>query len=128
MRRRTFLIAASGAAGLALAGRLRATPARAAPAADQKTLIMAPNFVIRSLDPGHTLEPDGEMVTHACYDALVTFEGADLSTPKPHLATTLRASTSPESGLYVSTSTGSFWLTILPIFSCDPSASVTRVP
>src|SRR5437879_6006473 len=61
MRRRTFLIAASGAAGLALAGRLRATPARAAPAADQKTLIMAPNFVIRGLDPGHTLEPDGEM-------------------------------------------------------------------
>jgi hypothetical protein len=54
MRRRTFLTAAAGAAGLALAGRMRgAVPARAAPAADQKTLIMAPNFVIRSLDPGH---------------------------------------------------------------------------
>src|SRR5437016_4197047 len=59
MRRRTFLTAAAGAAGLALAGRMRGTvPARAAQAADQKTLIMAPNFVIRSLDPGHTLEPD----------------------------------------------------------------------
>jgi len=93
MRRRTFLTAAAGAAGLALAGRMRgAVPARAAPAADQKTLIMAPNFVIRSLDPGHTLEPDGEMVTHACYDALVTFEGADLSTPKPHLATSWKVS------------------------------------
>jgi len=88
MRRRTFLKAAGGAAGLVLAGRRSAaTFVRAATAADQTTLIMAPNFVIRSLDPGHTLEPDGEMVTHACYDALVTFDGADLSTPKPHLAT-----------------------------------------
>ena len=53
---------------------------------------MAPGFVIRSLDPGHTLEPDGEMITHACYDALVTFNGADLSTPRPHLATDWKVS------------------------------------
>ena len=44
-------------------------------AAPPQALIMAPGFVIRSLDPGHTLEPDGEMITHACYDALVTSTG-----------------------------------------------------
>ncbi|HXX39941.1 MAG TPA: ABC transporter substrate-binding protein [bacterium] len=93
LRRRMLLQAAGATAGLALAGGLRpGGAARAAAPSSPTTLIMAPNFVIRSLDPGHTLEPDGEMVTHACYDALVTFDGADLSTPKPHLATSWKLS------------------------------------
>ncbi|HYM69874.1 MAG TPA: ABC transporter substrate-binding protein, partial [bacterium] len=94
VNRRTALKAAGGAAGFALAGGLRrdGRARAAAPANQATTLIMAPNFVIRSLDPGHTLEPDGEMVTHACYDALVTFDGADLSTPKPHLAASWKVS------------------------------------
>jgi peptide/nickel transport system substrate-binding protein len=93
LSRRTLLKGAGGAAGLAVAGRFgRDRAAVAATAPTPNTLIMAPNFVIRSLDPGHTLEPDGEMVTHACYDALVTFDGADLSTPKPHVATSWKVS------------------------------------
>ncbi|HLJ61746.1 MAG TPA: ABC transporter substrate-binding protein [bacterium] len=93
LSRRTLLKGTGGAAGLAVAGRLgRDRTAAAATAPTPNTLIMAPNFVIRSLDPGHTLEPDGEMVTHACYDALVTFDGADLSTPKPHVATSWKVS------------------------------------
>jgi peptide/nickel transport system substrate-binding protein len=93
LRRRTLLRAAGAAAGIAVAGRAgTGTTAHAAAPSGGATLIMAPSFVIRSLDPGHTLEPDGEMVTHACYDALVTFDGADLSTPKPHLATSWKVS------------------------------------
>ncbi len=93
LRRRTLLRAAGAAAGIAVAGRAgTGTTARAAAPSGGTTLIMAPSFVIRSLDPGHTLEPDGEMVTHACYDALITFDGADLSTPKPHLATSWKVS------------------------------------
>ncbi len=93
LRRRTLLRAAGAAAGIAVVGRAGAgDTAHAAAPSGGATLIMAPSFVIRSLDPGHTLEPDGEMVTHACYDALVTFDGSDLSTPKPHLATSWKVS------------------------------------
>jgi len=85
--RRRLITAAGGLAAVAaMAGRLGGVRGARAAAATQ-ALIMAPGFVIRSLDPGHTLEPDGEMITHACYDALVTFNGADLSTPRPHIAT-----------------------------------------
>jgi len=89
--RRTLLTASAGAAGLAAAGEWRRAGAARA-AADPGTLIMAPGFVIRSLDPGHTLEPDGEMICHACYDPVVTFVGADLSTPRPHIATDWKVS------------------------------------
>ena len=90
---RRRLIAAGGVAAVAAAaGRLGAPPGAGAAGGPAQALIMAPNFVIRSLDPGHTLEPDGEMITHACYDALVTFNGADLSTPRPHLATEWKVS------------------------------------
>jgi len=82
-RRSLLTTAAAGAAASALPrGALR--PAAAAP---RDTLVVAPSYVIRSLDPGHTLEPLGEMICHAAYDALVTFAGEDLSSPRPHLAT-----------------------------------------
>jgi peptide/nickel transport system substrate-binding protein len=70
----------AGAAGLGQDARA------AAPAGPGDTLIVAPSYVIRSLDPGHTLEPLGEMICHAAYDALVTLNGEDLSNPRPHLA------------------------------------------
>jgi peptide/nickel transport system substrate-binding protein len=86
--RRRLIVGAGGLAAVAaIADRLGAVRAAGAAGAPSQQLVMAPNFVIRSLDPGHTLEPDGEMITHACYDALVTFAGPDLSTPRPHLAT-----------------------------------------
>jgi len=43
--------------------------------------------VIQSLDPGRSIETTTNMINHAAYDALVTFEGEDLSTPVPLLAT-----------------------------------------
>jgi len=88
VNRRTFLTAAGGAAGLVMAHRLLpADPARAASSADRATLVAAFSLTIRSLDPGRALAPDELMVTHAAYDSLVTFDGEDLSTPRPSLAT-----------------------------------------
>ncbi|HEV2356520.1 MAG TPA: ABC transporter substrate-binding protein, partial [bacterium] len=84
LTRRALLGAAAGAAALSRLAHPAAAPAAGAP---RDTLVVAPSYVIRSLDPGHTLEPLGEMITHAAYDALVTLNGEDLSHPRPHLAT-----------------------------------------
>jgi peptide/nickel transport system substrate-binding protein len=48
---------------------------------------MGASFVIKSLDPGRTIETTSEMVDHATYDSLVTFAGEDLKTALPSLAT-----------------------------------------
>lgn len=85
-RRELAGAAVAGAAATAV-GRLRhGRPVLAAPSS-RDTLVMAPSYVIRSLDPGRTLEPLGELICHAAYDALVALAGEDLSTPRPHLAT-----------------------------------------
>lgn len=49
------------------------------------TLVVAANFDIQSLDPARGLDTNAEMTNHATYDSLVTFSGADISTPKPSL-------------------------------------------
>jgi len=91
--RRTMLRVVGQGMGVAAASRLvPIRRVRAASAADRGTLVMAPSFVIRSLDPGHALEPVAEMICHAAYDSLVTFDGEDLQTPKPSLATAWKAS------------------------------------
>jgi peptide/nickel transport system substrate-binding protein len=51
-----------------------------------KQLVIGANFVIQSLDPGRSIETTTNMINHAAYDALVTFDGEDLSNPKPLLA------------------------------------------
>jgi peptide/nickel transport system substrate-binding protein len=53
---------------------------------------VASNFVIKSLDPGRTVETTSNMINHSAYDALVTFDGEDLTTPKPSLATSWQLS------------------------------------
>src|SRR5262245_28028217 len=75
---------------LSLAGALLAVglgPTASPAAAQEKTLVVGANFVIKSLDPGRTVETTSYMINHAAYDSLVTFDGEDLSTPKPSLAT-----------------------------------------
>jgi len=59
------------------------------PAADAtaQALVVGANFVIKSLDPARTVETTSNMVNHSVYDSLVTFDGEDLTTPKPSLAT-----------------------------------------
>jgi peptide/nickel transport system substrate-binding protein len=79
--RRTLLEASAAGLGLLL------LPRGYAAAQDEGSqLIIGANFVIQSLDPGRSIETTTNMINHAAYDALVTFEGEDLTTPKPWLA------------------------------------------
>jgi peptide/nickel transport system substrate-binding protein len=64
------------------------TPATAQP----KTLVVGASFVVKSLDPGRTVETTSNMINHSTYDSLVTFDGEDLSTPRPSLATEWKVS------------------------------------
>jgi peptide/nickel transport system substrate-binding protein len=80
--RRTLLKTAGGGLGLLL---LHGEPAAAQD--DGAQLVVGSNFVIQSLDPGRSIETTTNMINHSAYDSLVTFEGEDLKTPMPHLAT-----------------------------------------
>lgn len=51
------------------------------------TLVVDTAFSLETGDPGRNYVPTGNMVLHAVYDTLLTFEGTDSSTPKPSLAT-----------------------------------------
>src|SRR5262245_64048354 len=73
-------------AALLLAAALAIVACLPADAAD-KTLVVGASFIIKSLDPARTVETTSNMVNHSVYDSLVTFEGEDLTTPKPSLAT-----------------------------------------
>lgn len=55
-------------------------------AASSGTLTVSTSFVINSLDPGQVYEATGATAVHAMYDTLVTFEGSDVTTPVPLLA------------------------------------------
>lgn len=61
-------------------------------AAPGTTLVVGSSFIIRSIDPGRTVETTSNMINHATYDSLVTFEGENLETPKPSLATEWKVS------------------------------------
>jgi peptide/nickel transport system substrate-binding protein len=50
-------------------------------------LVVGASFIIKYIDPGRTVETTSNMINHATYDSLVTFDGEDLKTPKPSLAT-----------------------------------------
>ncbi len=95
--RRQFLrtagagLAAAGVLGLDLAAASQRATAAAA-GNDQGTLIVGGNAQFRTLDPGRTIEVTGMMVEKVTYDTLVTFDGEDLRTPLPHLATDWKVS------------------------------------
>src|SRR5215203_3291014 len=79
--RRTLLKTTAGGLGLTLLHR------GAVAAQDEGSqLIIGANFVIQSLDPGRSIETTTNMINHSTYDSLVTFEGEDLTTPIPRLA------------------------------------------
>lgn len=90
--RRQFLqtagvgLAAAGVLGLDLAGASQRAVAAGA-GSDQGTLIVGGNAQFRTLDPGRTIEVTGMMIEKVTYDTLITFDGEDLRTPRPHLAT-----------------------------------------
>ncbi len=91
LTRRALLRVLGGGAGLAAARPfLDIANTVASPAAG--LLVVGASFVIKSLDPGRTIESTTEMINHSTYDSLVTFEGEDLKTPKPSLATDWKVS------------------------------------
>lgn len=66
------------------------TPSGAASASAKPaggTLVVGANFSILSMDPARTVSATSMNVLHSTYDSLLTYDGADLKTPKPNLAT-----------------------------------------
>lgn len=89
--RRELMALLGGGLGYATFSRLLgAQPAQAA--ATSGTLLVGMGLLMKSIDPGRTIEASAYMINHAIYDSLVTFEGEDLKTPKPQLATSWKAS------------------------------------
>jgi peptide/nickel transport system substrate-binding protein len=88
MGRRTLLQLAGGAAGLAAVG----APIREAFGQSASVLVVAETFNIKTLDPSRSIEGTQMMVNRVLYDTLVTFDGEDIKTPKPSLATEWKVS------------------------------------
>ncbi|KJQ52607.1 ABC transporter substrate-binding protein [Microbacterium sp. SA39] len=86
-RRSTSVIAIGATALLALAG---CSGGNSANNGDQSggadSLVIDTAFSIETADPGHTYDPTGNMIAKALYETLVDFEGSDVSTPVPGLA------------------------------------------
>lgn len=102
MPRRAFstirLLAASAAIALALTGCSNGgqkdeedQEGQSVPAGD-RALTVNTSFVISGLDPGSVYEGTGNMVVHALYETLTTFEGDDLSEPVGLLAESYESS------------------------------------
>lgn len=73
------------ASGLALAGCSGGNSAKGA--GSLRTLVIDTAFSLETGDPGRNYVPTGNMVLHAVYDTLLTFEGSDEVAPVPSLAT-----------------------------------------
>jgi len=93
MRRRTFLKVVGGGAAWSWGGRFIGAQPRTVSAATPETqLFIGTQLTMKSLDPARTIEASAYTINHATYDSLVTFDGEDLRTPKPSLATSWSAS------------------------------------
>src|SRR5690625_5043083 len=90
---RFSLAACSAAAALVLAacsGGNTANPpsdGESSASAGGETLVIDTAFSLETGDPGRTYVPTGNMVLHAVYDTLLTFEGSEEEEPVPSLAT-----------------------------------------
>lgn len=84
------LLAGGSCAALVL-GTLGGVAAQGASASGQasagKTLVIDNVFEIDYLDPGREFDLTSELVDYACYDTLLTFNGANATDPVPNLAT-----------------------------------------
>ncbi len=86
-RRITPVIALGAVALLALAGCSGGNSANTSESSQgSDSLVIDTAFSIETADPGHTYDPTGNMIAKALYETLVDFEGSDVSTPVPGLA------------------------------------------
>lgn len=77
-------------------GKNNNSPGSSGTAGSGQTLVIDTVFVLKSADPARNYEPTGNIIARAMYDTLVTYQGADLTTPKPMLA---KSWTTSEDGL-----------------------------
>ena len=86
-RRSTSVIAIGAVALFALAGCSGGNSANnGGESSGSDSLVIDTAFSIETADPGHTYDPTGNMIAKALYETLVDFEGSDVSTPVPGLA------------------------------------------
>lgn len=86
-RRSTSVIAIGAVGLLALAGCSGGNSANnGGDSSGSDSLVIDTAFSIETADPGHTYDPTGNMIAKALYETLVDFEGSDVSTPVPGLA------------------------------------------
>jgi peptide/nickel transport system substrate-binding protein len=71
---------------LALAGCTGGNSASQSNGSASSSLTIDSGFTIETADPGHTYDPTGNLVAKALYETLVDFDGSDVSTPVPGLA------------------------------------------
>ena len=65
------------------------------------SLVVETAFDLKTLDPARMFEPTGFVIGHALYDTLLTYQGSDVTTPVPDLATSYTAS--PDARTYTFT-------------------------
>ncbi|MDU0366767.1 ABC transporter substrate-binding protein [Microbacterium sp. NPDC089180] len=87
-RRTTSVLAIGAVALFALAGCTGGNSANTNGGGGQgnQSLVIDTAFSIETADPGHTYDPTGNMIAKAIYETLVDFDGSDVSTPVPGLA------------------------------------------
>jgi|tagenome__1003787_1003787.scaffolds.fasta_scaffold20988821_9 peptide/nickel transport system substrate-binding protein len=94
MKRRRLGVATLAAAALVSGCTAGSSAASGTKGGDTKndTLLVNTSFVYSTLDPGRVYEQTGYMAVHSMYDALMTFDGADVSKPVPNLAKDVKVS------------------------------------
>lgn len=90
------------------------------------TLTVDTTFVVKTLDPGQVYEPTGNVIVHALYDTLVTFDGADISKPVGDLAESYTASPDAKTFTFKLRS-GAVFSDGTPITSADVVFSLNRL-
>ena len=56
------------------------------------SLVVDTSFNLKTVDPGRMFEPTGNLIDHALYSTLLTFDGDDVKKPVPDLASGYKAS------------------------------------
>ena len=83
---RRSLIALGAVALLAVTGCSGGNSANGGNSGSAGSLVIDTAFSIETADPGHSYDPTGNMLAKALYETLVDFQGSDVSTPIPGLA------------------------------------------
>src|SRR4051812_1242664 len=93
---------------------------------ESDTLLVNTSFVYSTLDPGRVYEQTGYMAVHSLYDALMTFDGADVSEPQPNLAEGFEASDDNKTYTFTLRD-GAVFSDGSPVTSDDVLFSLTRI-